>query len=87
MAQRLANDTDVDIERRQVQAWRDMTPAQKADLITSLSRASRDLALAGVRDRYPSATPREHFLRLAILTLGSDLARQAYPEIDRLGLE
>jgi hypothetical protein len=37
-----------------------------------------------VRSRYPDASPREQFLRLAIVTLGFDLARRAYPEIDTL---
>lgn len=83
----LARDTPRDIEQRQVEAWRAMTPAAKADLIAGLSRAVRDMALAGVRHRFPDASPREHFLRLAILTLGRDLAGRAYPEIEQLGLE
>lgn len=58
-----------------------MTAAQKAETVASLSRSVRDLALAGIRQRYPGVTPREQFLRLAILTLGLDLARRAYPEI------
>jgi len=29
-----------------------------------------DLPRAGIRHRYPNASPREQFLRLAILTLG-----------------
>lgn len=64
-----------------------MTPAEKARLIVATSQAARDLALAGIRDRYPDATPREQFLRLAILTLGRELAGRAYPEIDRLDLK
>jgi hypothetical protein len=32
-------DTSPDIERRQVAAWRQMSPAQKAALITGLTRA------------------------------------------------
>jgi hypothetical protein len=63
-----------------------MSATQKADLITALNRAAREMALAGVRQRYPGASDREVFLRLAILTLGLDLARRAYPEIDRLDL-
>lgn len=82
----LADDTAPDVERRQVEAWRAMSPAEKAALITSLSQAAYDLALAGVRHRYPDASPREHFLRLAILTLGRELAAKAYPEIDGLSL-
>lgn len=83
----LADDTPPDIEARQIEGWRRMTPAEKARLIVATSQAARDLALAGIRDRYPDATPREQFLRLAILTLGRELAGRAYPEIDRLDLK
>lgn len=86
VTQRFANDTAAEIEARQARAWGEMTPAQKADLITGLSIAAREMALAGLRDRYPAASARELFLRLAILNLGSELARRAYPEIDHLGL-
>lgn len=51
-----------------------------------LTRAVYDLALAGVRQRHPHASPREQFLRLAVLTLGRDLACRAYPEIAALDL-
>jgi hypothetical protein len=80
----LADDTSLDVERRQIEGWRAMTPARKAALVSSLSRGTRELALAGIRARHPKATPREQFLRLAILTLGADLARRAYPDIDQL---
>jgi len=84
---RLAADTPVEIERRQIAGWRAMAPAEKARLIVALSRSAREMALAGIRHRFPSASPREHFLRLAMLTLGPDLARRAYPEIERLDLK
>ena len=61
-----------------------MSPAEKAAIVTGLTQAAHDLALAGVRARFPDASPREHFLRLALITLGPDLARQAYPEIATL---
>jgi len=83
----LAADTPVEIERRQIAGWRAMVPAQKARLIVALSRSAREMALAGIRQRFPTASPREHFLRLAMLTLGLDLARRAYPEIERLDLK
>lgn len=70
----------------QIERWRKMTPSQKAETVAMLSRGIRDLAVAGIRQRYPGATTREQFLRLAILTLGRDAAGAAYPEIDRLGL-
>jgi hypothetical protein len=76
----LTSDTSPEIEARQVQAWRAMSPAQKAQLISTLSRAARELALAGVRHRHPGASPREQFLRLAVVTLGPELAGDVYPD-------
>jgi hypothetical protein len=61
-----------------------MSAADKAAIVSGLTVASFELALAGVRRRYPDASPREHFLRLAIVSLGRDVARQVYPEIDDL---
>jgi hypothetical protein len=63
-----------------------MSPEEKAAVVSGLTKAAYELALAGVRQRHPEATAREQFLRLAIVTLGRDLARKAYPEIDILGL-
>ncbi len=82
----LAADTSLAIEQRQVEAWRGMSPAEKAALVTGLTKAAFAMALAGIRHRFPEASPREQFLRLAILNLGPELAARAYPEIDQLGL-
>lgn len=87
VSMRLSRDTSPEIEQRQIEAWRDMSPAEKAALITGLSTAAREMALAGVRHRFPTAAPREHFLRLAIVTLGLELALGAYPEIARLDVD
>ncbi len=80
----LAGDTPLDIETRQIEGWRRMSTIEKAALISGLSEAVFDTALAGVRQRYPHASPRELALRLAVLTLGRDLALRAYPDIDQL---
>ena len=63
-----------------------MTPAEKAAIVSGLTEAAYELARAGVRQRYPDASPREQFLRLAIVTLGLDLAAKAYPDIVALNL-
>lgn len=76
----LAIDTPPDVERLQVERWRHMAPAEKAALITGLTQTAFELALAGVRSRYPQASPHEHALRLAILVLGFGLAGKAYPD-------
>ena len=74
-------DTSPEVECLQVERWRQMSPAEKAAIVSGLTRAVYDLARAGIRQRHPDASPREQFLRLARLTLGTELARQAYPEI------
>lgn len=83
----LAADTPLDVELRQIEGWRQMTPDEKATVITALTQSVFDLALAGVVQRYPDAPPREHFLRRAIVLYGRELAARAYPEIDALGIE
>ena len=80
----LSRDTPFEIERRQIEGWRRMTPAEKLRLVLAMSASVRRLALAGVRRRYPHAEPREHDLRLAQVMLGDELARRAYPELDVL---
>ncbi len=62
-------DTDPAVEERQLEAWRQKTPAQKLHIVSELVRASEELALAGIRQRHPQATGRELELRLAALRL------------------
>jgi hypothetical protein len=76
----LALDTAPEIERRQIEAWRRMAPADKAATVTGLSRAAWALAAAGVRHRHPGASEREQRLRLALLLLDPDLVVAAYPD-------
>ena len=83
----LSRDTTLEVEQRQIEAWRCMSPGDKLALAMNMTAAVRELAAAGVRQRHPNATPREQFLRLAIVMLGLDLARRAYPEIDALDVE
>jgi hypothetical protein len=80
----LSLDTSADIERRQVESWRRMSAAEKAAMVTGLTRAACAMAEAGVRQRHPDASPREHFLRLAAILLGPDLACLAYPDAARV---
>jgi hypothetical protein len=80
----LASDTPVEVEDRQIEGWRQMSPAQKAALISGLTGAALAMARAGLRERHPTASERELFLRLAVLTLGRDLAGRAYPDVQSL---
>ncbi len=80
----LAGDTDPAIEQRQIEGWRRLTPADKLALVMRMNANVRQLALAGVRQRYPRASSREQFLRLAEVMLGEELARKVYPDIGTL---
>jgi hypothetical protein len=82
--QPLARDTPVEVEARQIEAWRRMSSADKAVLISGLTNAALAMTRAGLRQRHPGASERELFLRLAVLTLGQDLAQRAYPDLDSL---
>ena len=77
-------DTSPEIEQRQIDAWRRMSPADKAATITALTRTAYALTWAGVRQRHPGATPRELFLRTAIVVLGRELASAAYQDAGTL---
>lgn len=80
----LARDTSPAASRRQVEMWRAMSPCDKATLVADLSLGVQQLALAGIRRRHPGVSDREAMLRLAIVKLGRELARQAYPDVAAL---
>lgn len=76
----LSIDTSPDVELRQIDAWRRMSASEKAAVVTGLTRAAFAMTAAGVRHRHPNASPREHFLRMAVIVLGPELALRAYPD-------
>jgi len=78
----LSRDTAPEIQRRQFEIWRRMTPAEKLELVGQMRDTVLALARADIRQRHPDATERECFLRLMQRTLGPELARKAYPELE-----
>jgi hypothetical protein len=83
----LSDDTSADAQEVQIQRWREMTPQEKMALVSGATEMVFALARAGIAQRHPQASERERFLRFAILHLGEDLAREAYPEIAALDLK
>jgi hypothetical protein len=71
-------DTQPDIERMQVERLRQMPPWRKMELMAEMTESVRTLALAGLRQRYPTDTPAQRRRRLADLLLGPELAARAY---------
>lgn len=80
----LAADTTADIEQRQVEAWRRLSSVERFRLVSDATRAVMALSLAGIRRRYPQASDRECFLRLAAIRLGVDATLQVYPDAAHL---
>ena len=80
-------DTSAEASRVQIDLLRRMSPSERAHLASELTRAVEDLSLAGIRMRYPEASERECFLRLALIKLGPELTSKVYPEaVSLLGL-
>jgi len=68
------SDTHPDAEKVQIQGLRAMPVWRKLLLVSDLTVTARQLALAGLRQRFPSAGPAELNRRLATLCLGPELA-------------
>jgi hypothetical protein len=71
-------DTHPDVERVQIELMRQAPPWRKLALVGELNQTVKELALVGLRQRYPRASERELRRRLADLLLGPELAMQAY---------
>ena len=65
-------DTDPAAERYLVDKLRNLPPWRKAEMLSVSTRAAYDLAMAGLRRRYPRAEEPELRRRYAALTLGRD---------------
>jgi hypothetical protein len=79
-------DTPDAISEAQAARWRGMSDAEKAALVSAMYQTTIRLAEEGIAARYPQASPRERFLRRAVLLLGADLARRVYPDVAQLDL-
>lgn len=71
-------DTSAEAERVQIEILRSMPSWRKFQLWNDLNTTMRRVALAGLRERFPFATPEELHRRLATILLGPELATQAY---------
>jgi hypothetical protein len=80
----LSRDTSTDVERLQIEAWRRMSPLEKAAIMSQATSDALTLARSGIRQRYPGASERECFIRLAALQLGRILVRQVYPDASQI---
>ncbi len=57
-----------------------MSPLERLELASDLTRAACEMCLAGIRLRHPGASEREVRAQFALITLGAELTAKAYPE-------
>ena len=73
-----SRDTSEKVERFWFERLRGMEPWQKLQMVARLNRQTLELALVGLRRRYPDATGRELRLRLAANRYDRDTMIRAF---------
>ena len=74
------SDTHPKMEALQIQLLREVPAWRKMEMWVSLNDAAQELALAGLRRRYPNISQKDLRRRLADILLGKDLAQKVYGE-------
>lgn len=72
------NDTSPAAQLRYEELLRQRTPAERLAIAMTLSRAVRELAIAGIRAAHPNASPREVQAELAARMYGSEVKRRLF---------
>jgi hypothetical protein len=76
------SDTHPKMESLQVKLLRETPPWRKMEMLAELNMAARELAMAGLRQRYPEADEASLHRHLANNLLGPDLTRKVYGEVE-----
>ncbi len=71
-------DTDARIETIQIELIRRMPAWKKIAIVDSLNETVRALAISGIKERHPAASPQEIQRMMAELILGAELAQKVY---------
>ena len=74
----LSSDTHPKIEQMQIEFIRRMPLWKKFAIVDGLNETVKTLAIAGIKQRKPNATPEQIHRILAALMLGEELARKVY---------
>lgn len=72
------SDTHPKMEALQIQVIRHMPAWKKFSIVNDLNETVKALAVSGIKQRHPNATPQEVQRMLADLMLGAELARKVY---------
>lgn len=71
------------MEALHLAGWRKMSSVELAGTLNAAWRAGRQIALIALRERYPQADESEIRVRLAVQTLGVELAARIQPDAAR----
>lgn len=74
----LYSDTHPKIEELQIEFIRRMPAWKKISIVSDLNETVRTLAISGIKQRHPNATPNQILRILAELMLGAELAQKVY---------
>ena len=66
------------MEALQIEFIRRMPSWKKLAIVDGLNETVKTLAMSGIKERHPNATPQEIHQMLAELMLGTELARKVY---------
>ncbi len=75
----IAHDTSADADTVQLEAYRRMGGAGRAQVMFRLSELTRRTSAAGIRKRHPDYDDAQVMLALARLLYGDELVRSAWP--------
>jgi hypothetical protein len=71
-------DTTPEAEAVLFKLWRETPGWRKLEMMEGLNRAARQLALIGLRQRFPDISPEDLQRHLAAMALGEELATRVY---------
>ncbi|MDH7488564.1 MAG: hypothetical protein QHH80_03535 [Anaerolineae bacterium] len=74
-------DTDPKIEALQIELIRRMPPWRKMAVVDSLNETVRTVAISGIRQRHPQATPEQVHRMFAEMALGAERAEKVYGRV------
>jgi len=74
----LYTDTHPKMEALQIQVIRRMPAWKKISIVEGLNETVKTLAISGIKQRNPQATPEQIHRMLADLMLGAELAQKVY---------
>jgi hypothetical protein len=86
MTDKVPQDTHPEIEALLIEGFRVMTPSEKMRIVSQLTLAVQQLALADVRRRRPNADARELELRVASRWIEPELMLAAFGwDVEKMG--